>query len=262
MPDIDINMRDEMNGVYMSIPEAEKEILRRWNDVELRRKVEEFTGVCMPFSQAKSPMAVLARQILSPNFETLHFLDLVKQTSLTPCCFGYLDDKLVTNNPDKYYLCRLHFDDGIGRGGGHRLSALNIIDFNTWSGKKISDVQTRFERGFVDFHMYMTRSLDINLEFLDGSDYLHEKGSFGKNYYRYFLAMFVCHGVLFENYLLEGEYASHSLDVFLPAFREISSLFGVKPIITRVAPIETENDLSWRYYPQVVYDNIRLEIEK
>ena len=256
MPEIDSAVQGEMNAVYTPLDKVEEEILRRWSDRGLREKVEEFTGAHMPFISVDSPRAVLARQILSPNFETLRFLDLARQTSLTPCCFGYLDDKLVMNNPDKYYLCKLFFDDGIGKHGGKRLSAFNVLDFNVWNGKKISDVLTKQGIGFIDLHARMSRSLGVDLEFFDGSDYLKEKGGVGKNYYRHFLAMFICHGVLFENYLLEGEYARHSLEVFLPAYREVCSLFGVKPIITRVAPIETENDISWRYYPKVVYDNM------
>ncbi len=254
-------LRSELDGIYISLEAAKNEIWRRWNDETLRKKVELFLEGDLPEIFRTAPRAIVARQVLSPNFEMLHFSDLAKKIDLRPVCFGYLDDKLVTKNLDKYYLCKLFFYDGLGRNGGEKLSSLNIVDFNKWNGKRFRDVKTIFGTSFVDFHNAFARLTGSDIDFFDASHFLKNKGSLSKNYYRYFLSLFICHGVLFENYLLNGEYGDLTRDVFLPNYRKVSEIFGVKPLIVRAVSLEEEENLRWRHYPQSVYGTIEKIIQ-
>ena len=247
----------DMTDIYFSLEQAKQEIHRRWNDKELREKVEKFFNGGIPEIFRDSPTAILGRQIVSPNFEALNFLELAKQIDLAPYCFGYLDDKLVTKNLDKYFLCKMYFDSGIGRNGGKRLSAITVVDFNLWNGKSLREVKTIFGSNFFQFHESLMGALDTKLEFFDASKFLKKNGGQGSLYYQYYLALFICHGVLFENYLLGGEYAVYSDQVFSPSYQKVVDMFGVRPLIVRVAPVENEEDVRWRHYPGALYGKIK-----
>lgn len=56
----------ENNNIYVSLDEARAEIKRRWNDAELKKKIEAELGekFIPPFQ--KNPRVVLNRQIASP----------------------------------------------------------------------------------------------------------------------------------------------------------------------------------------------------
>ena len=63
---------DAIKHIYTPLEEAKEEIWRRWNDKALRKKVEEFLGGDIPDLFKKKPCAVLARSVVSPNFELFH----------------------------------------------------------------------------------------------------------------------------------------------------------------------------------------------
>lgn len=250
----DLNARAELDAVYLTIEEAKEEIQKRWNDVALRKRVEEFLGNDVPEVFRDVPKAVIGRQILSPNYELIDFEQSAHKIGLKPVCFGYLDDKLVTKNLDKYYLCKLFFEDGIGRHGGERISLRKVLDFNEYNGGTFREAQTNFGMSFVEFHQRLAHDFGANVDFYDGSGFLQRHGQVSEKYYKYFLSLFVCHGVLFENYLLEGEYGKLTQDVFLPNYSEVKKLFGVNPIIVRLTDVGSENDIHWRYYPIAISD--------
>jgi hypothetical protein len=103
--------------------------------------------------------------------------------------------------------------------------------------------------------------MKIDIEFFDASEFLARSGGRGRKYYEYYLALFICHGVLFENYPLSGEYAEYTRDVFLPSYKKVSKFFGLKPVIVRMVPTEAEDDIHWRHYPKIVYDKIDYMIQ-
>ena len=94
--------------IYTPLEEAKEEIWKRWNNEILRKEVEEFLGE-VPEVFKKEPRACLGRQILSPNYEYLRFLDLVQGIDLKPLCLEYLEDMFITTNKDKTYLAKMAF---------------------------------------------------------------------------------------------------------------------------------------------------------
>ena len=72
----------EMENIYTTLEEAKVEIWRRWNDLDLRKRVEDFLKGDIPDILKVSPRAVLSRHVTSPNFELLYFLELSKKTEL------------------------------------------------------------------------------------------------------------------------------------------------------------------------------------
>lgn len=60
----------DIKEIYTPLSVAKKEIWRRWNDKDLRKKVEDFLGGELPKAlRSKEPGAVLSRDVISPNKE-------------------------------------------------------------------------------------------------------------------------------------------------------------------------------------------------
>jgi hypothetical protein len=105
---------------YTSLEEAKEEIWKRWHNMDLHMKVQDFIGnIPQPLQDA--PKAVLDRNIATPNFEFFHFLELSSKTNLSPLVTEYISDKFVTNNVDKLALAKMPFYKGRNEnpGGGY-----------------------------------------------------------------------------------------------------------------------------------------------
>jgi hypothetical protein len=243
------NARAELDAIYLSLDEAKAEIQKRWNDKELRLRMEALLGDDLPAIMKSAPRAVISRHVMSPNFELLNFLKQVENIGIEPAGLEYLEDKFVTINEDKYYLGKMFFYEGIGKKGGVKTSSIKIVDFDFFDGKKILEVKTLTGDGFVDFHHQLVSSILGPENRMDMSEYYARNGGHASRYYRYILSLFICHGVLFENFLLSGFYSELTTDIFLPTYKEVVAEFGVRPLVVRLVPGESEEDLYWRQYP-------------
>ncbi len=246
----DLNARAELDSIYMSLDEAKEEIKKRWNNAALKSKIEEFLGQDIPEVVKLSPRAVISRHVMSPNFELINFLESVKSIGIDPVGFEYLSDKFVTKNEDKYYLGKMVFYEGLGKKGGRKISSVKAVDFDFFDGKKISDVKIISGTSLVNFHHSIVSSILGSENRIDMSEYYARNGGQASRYYRYILSIFICHGVLFENFLLSGFYSDLTKNILLPTYRSIVADFGVRPLIVRLVPAETEEDVYWRYYPE------------
>ncbi|MEK6673092.1 MAG: hypothetical protein AABY42_06395 [Nitrospirota bacterium] len=74
-------------------------------------------------------------------------------------------------------------------------------------------------------------------------------GKKAKEYYKYFLSLFICHGILFENFITNEEEERFSKSVVFPAFRQVVADFGLKPLIVPLVPHSQASDIYWRCYP-------------
>ena len=68
-------------------------------------------------------------------------------------------------------------------------------------------------------------------------------------FYAYFLPRFICHGILFENFITNNEEQLFFEHVVLPIFTELSHYFGVQPLIVQLLPPYEAADIFWRCYP-------------
>lgn len=248
------DIRLEYRNIYTSLDVAKREVWRRWNDKELRKKVEDFLGGDIPEIFKNFPRSVLGRHVLSPNFELLHFLQLANTIGLRPLCVEYLHDKFVSNNIDKFYLSKLLFYNSYCKKEEHDLPQLKIMDLSDTEGKSLCDLKTIWGGSLVEFHHEIFRSLKLSyyIDNIDISDYLKIKGGVAIKYYIYYLALYICHGVLFENYLVDRKQVDFTEKVVLPSCKKIGEIFGVKPLIVPLVPFNEENDLHWRFYPECV----------
>lgn len=253
--------RKELDDVYTSPEEAREEIWKRRNDQALKRRVEEVLKGDIPHIFDESPRIVLARQVVSPNYELLHFLDLAKHIRLEPAFFEYPADKFITKNDDKYYLAKLYFDGGVGKKGGRIITSKKITDIDKYDGKLFSEMLTLWGSKFIDFHHMLAAPIIQQADIYDISENYRRNGETAEKYYFYYLSLFLCHGVLAENYLLNDAYDALTEEVFYPNFIKVRDLFGIKPLIVQMVPNQEENDLHWRYYPQEVCDTMEKIIQ-
>ena len=243
-----------IESIYTPLSVAKKEIWKRWNNKELRKKVEDFLGGDVPEFLKDEPRACLGRNIASPNFETKYFIDLANEIDLFPIFIEHTNDKFVAKNPDKYYLVRLYFHNGNGKNKGDKISALNAIDFNKYQGKEIKKIETLWGEKLVNFHHKILKDIfpNISYDIFDISKILNLKNKKMTKQYDKYLALFLCGGVLFENFLLNKGLENFAFEVVMPAVLKLEKKFGIKPLIVPLSPMDEQSNLYWWCYPETI----------
>jgi len=253
-----------VDDTYSTLEEAKIEIWKRFNDQLLRKEVEAFLGT-FPLSllpYRNTPIAWHAVHVVSPDISLHHFVKLAEEIQLPPVVSQHLEDKFCPENKVKYHLGKLCFYEGIGKHGGQKTSYFRAINLDGWRGKSLNEITTLWGENFVDFHHSVLLSSKINNKIKTFEFYEWRASNANKidQFYVQFLSLSLCHGVLFDNYLTNGTEADFSNNIYLPAFEKVQSLFGVKPLVVRLAPKESEEDLYWYCYPNylkpIVYEHI------
>lgn len=242
----------DIKEIYTPLSVAKKEIWKRWNDKELRKKVEDFLGGDVPEVLQKKPRATLVRHVATPNIELSYFLDLAKEINLNPIYLEYSKDRFVAKNKNKYYICKFYIYNGKGKKWGDKVHTVKIVDFNTSEGKKFINIKTLWGERFIDFHHRILNIFSPEIRTFDISNWLNKRGLKSDIFYTHYLSLFVCHGVLFENFLNSGKEKEFTVKIVLPSLKRIENIFGIKPLIVPLDPIEDEANLYWYYYPQKI----------
>ncbi len=246
--------------IYTSLEDAKNEIKRRHKDVKLKKKLEKFWGENKPdFLCDDRPRSVLSKPLITPNLEFRYFLDISKDIGLDKCLFEYHHGKFVGKNQEKRHLGKMFFYHGPGKKNGCKIEPLNIVNFNKEEGKKIHEVETICGRKMVDFHheILSKRFPEENFNTKDISEWFNKTRELD-HYYVYYLSLFIRDHVLFENFLFsEKEESKFTLEKFLPSFKKVAEIFGVKPLIVPLLPQENEKNNLWFSYDDDVQKNVK-----
>ena len=83
------------------------------------------------------------------------------------------------------------------------------------------------------------------------------------NYYTNFILLFICHGILFENFLFCGDEGEFTKNILLPAFNKAHDLAGIKPLIVPIPPMdsEIEEDIHWHSYSEKIKSLINIQLK-
>ncbi|MBP9839728.1 MAG: hypothetical protein KBC44_01970, partial [Candidatus Pacebacteria bacterium] len=242
--------------VYTPLTEAIKILEERQKDSKLREKVEELLKGDIPEPLKKfDKYAINNKQVATPNFDTKWFIKLTEQFNLKPYFSEYLEDKFTSNNPFKHSLGQIIINKKLNTKGESIQEKVTVIDFNKSNGVPINQVKTLWGENLVDFHrrlfdIYQYKTGDFI--FYDVSNWLKRNGAKAEDYYKRDMLLLVCHGILFENFLLDGEDGGFSKNVLLPAIEEVEALLGCKPLITPIPPMDIEDDNIWYSYDEKV----------
>ncbi|MBU0750107.1 hypothetical protein KKH15_01160 [Patescibacteria group bacterium] len=253
----------EVADLLTPFPEVIEELERRQHDPELRKRVEEYLKNDIPEYFLKEPVLYLARHVATPNFETLRFLHLTDSLNM-PIVIGQdTKDIMVAHNPLKKDLGKLPICTGSKMKEGHlneQYQYCTVIDFNTSVGKSFSDIRTVWGDPLVDFHTELFGHLTKHkVNIVDDWEWIdrNHRGNLLKHYH-YFLALFIVHGVLFEDYLVEDvEEGEFIKNVLRPAFEHVESKLGIRPLITYLNSPSIESPIFWQSYPHTALDFIK-----
>jgi hypothetical protein len=245
--------------IYTSLEKAGKEIQRRWQDKALRQLVCEYLGG-LPDCFAHEPRAVLFRNIASPDIEFHHFVEQAKRIALKPICLEYLHDRFCTRNADKICLAKLAIFNGRNKHGAAMVSYKKVIDLKRADNKSFGEIDTLWGQNLVEFHHGLLQQHLPGMDISDVSDWPNFKARNAAEYYRYFLAFFICHGVLFENFVTNEEEERFTHAVVFPAMTEVIEHFGVKPLIVPAIAEEKLADEYWWCYPESVKEEIERHV--
>lgn len=250
--------------MYTPVNEAIAELERRQSDKELEKKVANFLNGDIPASLNNTKRnAVLFRNVFTPDYELEVFESFVDTYSCVPVLLEYTDDKFVAVNEDKYALGKLYFYLGTSESTDTNMFAKKIIDFNDSEGKQIVDMKTLTGENFVAFHHRILEQFRPEMipHIEDISEWLHVHGGNAKEYYKQFLALFIRHGILFDNFRTSGAEAGFSDHVFGPAFSLVSEHFGLAPLICSLQEPSDENNPKWWGYDKSRMSGILESIE-
>lgn len=236
--------------IYTSLEEAKEEIWRRWKNASLREKVTNYLGQIPPLIN-QEPRAYLDRTVISPDNEYTNFIEKAKKANLRYIGFEYLKDKFVTINPDKFGLARMAFYHGKNRSGEAIINHRCIIDCTAFDGEHFDKIITLWGEPLVDFHHRILFMNPSPIELFEASSWFMFHGGNAAEYYHKFLALFICHGILFEDYIKnEKEENRFFVEVVIPSFKRVFKIFGVKPLIIPLLTSDrTSIDKYWYCYP-------------
>lgn len=240
----------DITHIYTKLSEAKEEVWRRWNDKELRKKVEEFLGDEMPDVFKDSPKAMLFRFLLTPNLEARYFLDLVDDIEIKPVYGEFLNDRFCTRNQDKLHLGKMKFLLNREMGENKEISCKKVIDIERNENKPIGEIKTIWNEKLVEFHHRIFFDKH-KIETFDVSRF-KTNGESAIDVYEKMFALFVCHGVLCENYIAKKDHYEFKFvnNVIMPAIERTLERFGKSPLIMPLLPLREEPDRTWMYYTQ------------
>jgi len=249
--------------VYTPLSEALRLLDERQKDKELIKKIKELLNNDIPEPLKKiARYGIFGKQVATPNHDAHWFIELTKSHNLKPVFYEYHNDKFTSNNDFKHSLGQLNLHEDKNDRKGNRIEEkITIIDFNKYDGKPIKEVLTLWDESLIDFHK---RLFDIcgyfkeDFIFYDSSDWLKRNGGKAENYYEKDLMLYICFGILFENFLNSGEEGEFTKNVFLPAFEHVIKTTGLKPLIVPIPPMDNQEDTHWISYDKKIKPFIKL----
>lgn len=231
--------------IYTPLSDALKILEERQKDENIRKKVEAFLDGDIPKCfTTKEKNGYQFRQIATPNYEGQWFIKITKAFDLGTNFCEFKKDKFTTNNNFKLSLGQIKIHSGFDKEGKAIIEKKNIIDIKENDGKKLQDVCTNWGEPLLDFHRksFNLYGLSEGIKFHDLSEWHEDHNSNSIDNYVSIFLLFITHGILFENFLIDGKEKLLTERVILPALEKVIKITGLKPLIVPVPPMDKEFD--------------------
>lgn len=250
--------------IFAHPQDAMDELTRRQRDPHLREQVEAFLGGDLPAYLRNGPVLCLAQNLFTPNFEIIRFLRLIQHLGLPVVVTFDSKGLFVTQNSTKRALGKLPVCVRVTQKKAtlhESYHYLTVVDFNASDGKRFSDITTTWGEPLVDFHCWLAERSGLSLkEAYDDAAWIdrHGRGDLLGHYVQ-FLSLFLVHGILFENYVLEDEEEAEFVrSVLRPARAIVEEKFGHAPLICELSPTSSfESAEFWSSYPAPIREFVR-----
>jgi hypothetical protein len=241
--------------IHISLDEAREELKKRWNNLELRKAVEEELGENFIPLFKDRPRAFLSRFLTSPDNGFMLFCQSAHYLNASPISMELQGDIFVHFNEEKKGLGRLRvtLEDGAK-------VTVDIMDFHANEKNIISEVKIKTGEKLSDFHHNLLKISKYNPEIWDKTAWVGRIGKPVDWYYPFFLHT-IAHGVIFENveaYDNDESGIIFTRDITTPAIQKIESKFGLRPLVVRTYPQDQaeEEDFYWWSYPKNINNYI------
>jgi hypothetical protein len=219
-------------GIYTPVEAALAVLRQRRRDPELMKSVVEFLGGDIPDYLLKADCFVLPRHIATPNNEALYVLEQARKHGALAVFSQDPKDKFTSVNNLKRRLARPEICAETPARLSYR--KIDIVDVPQYEGKRLHEVHCRDGRGLIDFHNSLFDRLPVRDFFLaDDSGWIdrNHRGDVA-NHYRRYLALFVTHGVLFEDFETADDAELRERTVH-PLLAEFEVRWGLHPLIVK-----------------------------
>lgn len=201
--------------------------------------------------------AVILRNVLTPNFEIMRFVSLATEMGFHPLMLEFYADKYVVINAAKACLGQMSFSYA----GGVEIEdcpSVRVVDPDQYNGRPFSTVKTLSGEGLIGFHHDLVNETTLRgkIDHYDASGWIAAQGGKAAVYYEAVFRLFIAHAVLFESYLNKGRDQAFTEKIVFPAFDAAVRHEGVKPLICRLDPPDSEGSESWYNFPTELYPHV------
>jgi len=181
---------------------------------------------------------------------------------LRPLILEYYDDKFVSSeNRFKRSLGKMPIYQYTGSDGREMVEYETVCNFNTSTGKKFNEIVCLDGTKLISFHHRLFKTLTgLNPETyaVDGSYWFKSAGKKADLYYEQLLTFFIRDGILFENFMPFRSEGAFTKTIISPAFERLEHVYGVKPLIVRIASEKEEMREFWDAYPKKVKKHLSM----
>lgn len=122
--------------LYLTLDEARAELARRWDNLELRKAIENDLGPFFVEEFSSLPRGAIARQLVSPDNGLGLFCHLTNYVGAKAFAWEFYGDTFSRSSAEKQGLGRLRVLVG------SKKMLVHIVSFSSQNGKPISDVTT------------------------------------------------------------------------------------------------------------------------
>jgi len=256
-------LRERLDAMYTPLETAVKELRKRRLHFAGRTPGRDWLPAGLP--NHPPGYAFLSRYIATPNPETRRFLDLVDGTGMLPVIAEFAQDKFVTLNPLKRALARMGIQRGHNRHGQALVEFINVLDDNQ-QGRPLAELKTFWGQYLIAFHHELLAYV-LNgggqPTVCDTSRQCARAGGTPAACYRdFYLQLCVADGILFEDFLLDQLELPYTRDVVLPAFDEVTTRFGLRPLIVHITLPEERNSPHWYWYPRELKEFVKNRLKE